>query len=137
MRCSSATRVELSIAFARIEELEAVIADPSLNVEPIPRAALLLAGKVFPKYRRARDIERSVVPDFHVGAHAAIAHCPNARPSLGYAPRGGAVGHGVNSYGSCDDHVDSDCCEQRNSAVKQDDAYGDAAYGLTPNCFGE
>jgi predicted nucleic acid-binding protein len=67
---------ELSIAFARIEELEAVIADASLNVEPIPREALFLAGKVFLRYRRARGIKQSVLPDFYVGAHAAIAHCP-------------------------------------------------------------
>jgi predicted nucleic acid-binding protein len=67
---------ELSIAFARIEELEAVIADASLNVEPIPREALFLAGKVFLKYRRTRGIKQSVLPDFYVGAHAAIANCP-------------------------------------------------------------
>jgi predicted nucleic acid-binding protein len=46
---------ELSIAFARIEELEAVIADASLNVEPVPREALFLAGKVFLRYRRVPD----------------------------------------------------------------------------------
>ena len=67
---------ELSIAFARIEELEAVIAEASLNMESIPREALFLAGKVFLSYRRARGIRRSVLPDFFVGAHAAVAHCP-------------------------------------------------------------
>jgi predicted nucleic acid-binding protein len=66
---------ELSIAFARIEELEAVIAEASLNMESIPREALFLAGKVFLSYRRARGIRRSVLPDFFVGAHAAVAHC--------------------------------------------------------------
>src|SRR5271169_4254179 len=67
---------ELSIAFARIEELEAVIAAASLSVEPIPREALFLAGKVFLSYRRARGIRQSVLPDFYVGAHAAVMHCP-------------------------------------------------------------
>jgi predicted nucleic acid-binding protein len=67
---------ELSIAFARIEELEAVIADASLNVEPVPREALFLAGKVFLRYRRARGIKQNVLPDFFVGAHAAVAGCP-------------------------------------------------------------
>ena len=66
---------ELSIAFARIEELEAVIAEASLNMESIPREALFLAGKAFLSYRRARGIRRSVLPDFFVGAHAAVAHC--------------------------------------------------------------
>ena len=47
---------ELSIAFARIEELEAVIAEASLNMESIPREALFLAGKAFLSYRRARGI---------------------------------------------------------------------------------
>jgi len=67
---------ELSIAFARIEELEAVIAEASLNMESIPREALFLAGKAFLSYRRARGIRRSVLPDFFVGAHAAVADCP-------------------------------------------------------------
>jgi predicted nucleic acid-binding protein len=66
---------ELSIAFARIEELEAVITQASLNVEAIPREALFLAGKVFLSYRRARGIKHSVLPDFYVGAHAAVMHC--------------------------------------------------------------
>jgi predicted nucleic acid-binding protein len=63
---------ELSIAFARIEELEAVIAEASLTVEPIPREALFLAGKVFLNYRRARGNKLSVLPDFYIGAHAAV-----------------------------------------------------------------
>jgi len=67
---------ELSIAFARIEELEAVIAEASLNVEPVPREALFLAGKVFLRYRSACGIKQNVLPDFFVGAHAAVAHCP-------------------------------------------------------------
>jgi len=75
-RDQSVIYTELSIAFARIEELEAVIAEASLRVEPIPREALFLAGKVFLRYRRARGIKQSVLPDFFVGAHAAVAHCP-------------------------------------------------------------
>jgi predicted nucleic acid-binding protein len=67
---------ELSIAFARIEELEAVIAEASLTVEPIPHEALFLAGKAFLKYRRARGNKRSVLPDFYIGAHAAVMQWP-------------------------------------------------------------
>jgi predicted nucleic acid-binding protein len=67
---------ELSIAFERIEELEAVIAQGSLAVEPIPREALFLAGKVFLKYRRSRGAKRSVLPDFYIGAHAAVMQWP-------------------------------------------------------------
>jgi predicted nucleic acid-binding protein len=67
---------ELSIAFARIEELEAVIAEASLTIEPIPHEALFLAGNAFAKYRRARGIKRSVLPDFYIGAHAAVMQWP-------------------------------------------------------------
>ena len=63
---------ELSIAFVRIEELDAVVADAMLAVEAIPRAALFLAGKAFLGYRRARGTQRGVLPDFFIGAHAAV-----------------------------------------------------------------
>lgn len=67
---------ELSIAFERIEELEAVITDASLAVESIPREALFLAGKVFLNYRRSRGTKQSVLPDFYIGAHAAVMQWP-------------------------------------------------------------
>jgi predicted nucleic acid-binding protein len=67
---------ELSIAFARIEDLEAVIAEASLTVEPIPREALFLAGKAFLNYRRARGTKHGVLPDFYIGAHAAVMQWP-------------------------------------------------------------
>ena len=69
---------ELSIAFARIEELEAVVADGGLEVEEIPREALFLAGKVFLRYRqRSRTVvERNVLPDLFIGAHAAVRGLP-------------------------------------------------------------
>jgi predicted nucleic acid-binding protein len=67
---------ELSIAFARIEELESVIREGSLIVEPIPREALFLAGKVFLKYRKSRGTKQSVLPDFFIGAHAAVMQWP-------------------------------------------------------------
>ena len=67
---------ELSIAFQRIEDLEAVITEGSLTVEPIPREALFLAGKVFLNYRRGRGTKQSVLPDFYIGAHAAVMQWP-------------------------------------------------------------
>jgi predicted nucleic acid-binding protein len=63
---------ELSIGFARIEELEAIIDEASLSVEDIPREALFLAGKAFLRYRRSSGTKRSVLPDFYIGAHAAV-----------------------------------------------------------------
>lgn len=63
---------ELSIGFARIEELEAVIKEASLAFEDMPREALFLAGKLFLRYRRSSGTKRSVLPDFYIGAHAAV-----------------------------------------------------------------
>ena len=67
---------ELSIAFDRIEELEAVIKEASLTIEEIPREALFLAGKAFLRYRRSRGTKKSVLPDFYIGAHAAVMQWP-------------------------------------------------------------
>src|ERR1700733_11366626 len=67
---------ELSMAFARIEDLEAVIAEASLTLEAIPREALFLAGKVFLDYRRRRGTKQRVLPDFYIGAHAAVNDYP-------------------------------------------------------------
>jgi predicted nucleic acid-binding protein len=67
---------ELSIAFERIEELEAAIAEANLAVETLPREALFLAGKAFLKYRRRRGSRRGVLPDFYIGAHAAVLGVP-------------------------------------------------------------
>jgi predicted nucleic acid-binding protein len=74
---------ELSIAFERIEELEAVIEDASLTVEPIPREALFLAGKVFLNYRRSGGTKQSVLPDFYIGAHAAVMQWPVLTRDIG------------------------------------------------------
>jgi predicted nucleic acid-binding protein len=63
---------ELSLAFERIEELEAVLSAAGLSMEPIPREALFLAGKAFLTYRRRQGTKHSVLPDFYIGAHAAV-----------------------------------------------------------------
>ena len=67
---------ELSMAFERIEELERIISDASLRVELIPREALFLAGKVFLDYRRRQSSKQGVLPDFYIGAHAAVSKYP-------------------------------------------------------------
>jgi predicted nucleic acid-binding protein len=63
---------ELSMAFGRIEELEKVIGEAALTLEPIPREALFLAGKVFLDHRRREGRKQGVLPDFVIGAHAAV-----------------------------------------------------------------
>jgi predicted nucleic acid-binding protein len=69
---NSVIYAELSIGFARIEELDAIIEEASLAIEDIPREALFLAGKAFLRYRRRSGTKRSVLPDFYIGAHAAV-----------------------------------------------------------------
>lgn len=67
---------ELSIAYRRIEELEAMLSAGGFRMEPIPREALFLAGAVFRQYRRRGGTKIGVLPDFFIGAHAAVAGVP-------------------------------------------------------------
>jgi len=64
---------EVSIGFERIEDLDDALA-PNLFVrEPLPYAAGFLAGKVFLRYRKSKGERTTPLPDFYIGAHAAIA----------------------------------------------------------------
>lgn len=67
---------ELSIAYRRIEELEDMLSKGGFRVEPIPREALFLAGKVFVQYRERGGAKTGVLPDFFIGAHAAVVGIP-------------------------------------------------------------
>src|SRR5205823_889840 len=64
---------ELSVGYAAIEDLDAMISVWRLEFAPIPRPALFLAGKVFQRYRAQSGTKTGVLPDFFIGAHAAIA----------------------------------------------------------------
>jgi predicted nucleic acid-binding protein len=63
---------EVSVGFKRIEELESALNRADLQMLEIPKEALFLAGKAFLKYRKNRGTKRSPLPDFYIGAHAAI-----------------------------------------------------------------
>ena len=63
---------ELSVAHSRIEALEAVLPEDVFHREPLPWPAAFLAGKAFLAYRRRGGARRSPLPDFYIGAHAAI-----------------------------------------------------------------
>jgi predicted nucleic acid-binding protein len=63
---------ELSVRYATLEELDAMIRDARLVSAPIPRSALFLAGKAFRRYRSAGGSKTGVLPDFFLGAHAVI-----------------------------------------------------------------
>jgi len=63
---------EISIGFERVEELEAALPPESFRRESLPWGAAFLAGKCFLAYRRRGGQRRSPLPDFYIGAHAAI-----------------------------------------------------------------
>lgn len=63
---------EVSIGFARIEELETALAGCGIQMLAIPKEALFLAGKAFLTYKRRGGTRRSPLPDFFIGAHAAV-----------------------------------------------------------------
>jgi predicted nucleic acid-binding protein len=64
---------EVSIGFDRIEDLEAALPIDLYRREELPYEAGFLAGKCFLRYRRAGGQKRSPLPDFYIGAHAAVA----------------------------------------------------------------
>jgi predicted nucleic acid-binding protein len=64
---------EVSIRFARIEELDEALPEDVFRRDALPWEAAFLAGKAFIGYRRRRGARRSPLPDFYIGAHAAIA----------------------------------------------------------------
>jgi predicted nucleic acid-binding protein len=67
---------ELAPAYDTIEKLDAAIAAVDLEFSEIPRAALFLASRAFVRYRRRGGTRRGVLPDFFVGAHAAVLAVP-------------------------------------------------------------
>jgi predicted nucleic acid-binding protein len=67
---------EVSIGFDRIEDVEMVLAPSFFRRDPLPWEAAFLAGKCFLAYRKKSGRRRSTLPDFFIGAHAAIARIP-------------------------------------------------------------
>jgi predicted nucleic acid-binding protein len=61
---------EVSMKFHRIEDTDAALVD--FAREPLPYEAAFLAGKVFLANKRRGGAKRSPMPDFYVGAHAAV-----------------------------------------------------------------
>lgn len=64
---------EVSIGFGTIEELEVVLPEETFRRLPIPLEAAFLAGEAFVRYRRHGGKRASTLPDFFIGAHAAVA----------------------------------------------------------------
>jgi predicted nucleic acid-binding protein len=81
---------ETSVRYRSIEDFDATLARVGVTVAPIPRRALFLAGKVFTQYRNAGGNRTGVLPDFFIGAHAAVVSVPlltrDARRYRSYFP---------------------------------------------------
>ena len=63
---------EVSIGYHRIEELDGALPPDEFVRLDLPYAAAFLAGKCFVSYRRAGGTRTSPLPDFFIGAHAAV-----------------------------------------------------------------
>lgn len=63
---------EISVGFERIEDLEETVPADFFARLPLPWEAAFAAGKCFLEYRKRRGSRRSPLPDFYIGAHAAV-----------------------------------------------------------------
>jgi predicted nucleic acid-binding protein len=67
---------EVSTRFPAVEAANAVLLDMGIDVAPIPRSALFLAGKAYLRYRASGGIRTGVLSDFYIGAHASVEKLP-------------------------------------------------------------
>jgi predicted nucleic acid-binding protein len=67
---------EISVRYSRIEEVDEFVETAGLEIAPMPRPALFLAGKVFTQYRKSDGSRTGLLPDFFIGAHAAVGELP-------------------------------------------------------------
>jgi predicted nucleic acid-binding protein len=67
---------EMSLSFSTLEALDDVVGTLALELREIPRPALFLAAKAYAQYRRRGGSKLQVVPDFFIGAHAAVEGWP-------------------------------------------------------------
>lgn len=63
---------EGSVAFSRIEDLDQLLPSSLFQREDLPWEAGFLAGKAYLGYRRRGGARTSPLPDFYIGAHAAV-----------------------------------------------------------------
>jgi len=63
---------EISIGFELIEDLESAVSKAGFQLLDIPKEALFLAGKAFVEYKRRKGVKRTPLPDFFIGAQAAV-----------------------------------------------------------------
>lgn len=64
---------EISVRYEDTDELDRDLPIDLIQREQLPWSAAFLAGKAFAEYRRRGGVRRSPLPDFFIGAHAAVA----------------------------------------------------------------
>ena len=67
---------EMSLSFSTLEALDEVVRTMALELREIPRPALFLAARAYLLYRRRGGSKGQVLPDFFIGAHAAVEGWP-------------------------------------------------------------
>jgi predicted nucleic acid-binding protein len=67
---------EMSLSFSTLEGLDDAVDTLALELREIPRPALFLAAKAYALYRRRGGSKLQVLPDFFIGAHAAVEAWP-------------------------------------------------------------
>jgi predicted nucleic acid-binding protein len=63
---------ETSTNFSHIDHFDDVLATLRADMEEIPSEAAFVAGKAFQAYRRSGGPRQTLLPDFLIGAHAAV-----------------------------------------------------------------
>ncbi len=69
---NEAIYAEVSARYTRIEVLDRELPEDDFRREHTPWQAAFLAGKAFVDYKRRGGSKRSPLPDFFIGAHAAV-----------------------------------------------------------------
>ena len=67
---------EISLSFSTLEALDSAVLTLKLAFREIPQPALFLAAKAYAKYRQRGGNKLQVLPDFFIGAHAAVEGWP-------------------------------------------------------------
>jgi hypothetical protein len=63
---------ELAAQFASRDELDRILAESSIRVEPVSREAAFLAGRLFRRYRDSGGTRERIITDFLIGSHATM-----------------------------------------------------------------
>ena len=63
---------EVSVDYTRIEDVDQALPSSVYRRAALPWGAAFLAGKCFTQYRRRGGTKRTPLPDFYIGAHAAV-----------------------------------------------------------------